>query len=463
MEGTALNANLRNTFKLVVGTLGFLALLIAIQALLSRYNHRVDLTPTKRFTLSPRTQQVVSNLKQDVRAIAFIDSDRPENYFVEDLLERMVALSPHFSYKAVEINRNPAMAREYQATQYGTLVFESDGQRRGTLLQNGEIGVVTALLQITRSEERNVYFLTGHGEGDITSQSPQEGYNKLNGVLANEFYNAKPLSLGENGAVPQDAAIVVLINPKAPLLPFELSALDAYTQRGGSLLVLLDANSTPLLNPFLEKYGFRLPPLIAVDPAKRLYAGEVLTYRVTPTSRPHQMIVSVNAPPIFSKTRVVAVREDPAKGILVKPILETSNKGWATAEENIDKSGTASFVEGRDIAGPVPIAGEIALRKKEKDEDIVSGRIVVLGDADFANNTLLDQGGNKDLFVNAVNWLAEDIGQIGARPETSKSGTNQFFMSADQGRVILIVSTVILPSLFVLASLAMLLWRRQQA
>src|SRR5262249_3615680 len=172
----------------------------------------------------------------------------------------------------------------------------------------------------------------------------------------------------------------------------------------------LDANSTPSLNPFLEKYGFPLPPLIAIDPAKRLYAGEMLSFRVTPTTRPHQMIVSANAPPIFSKARVVPVHEDPERGILAKPILATSAHAWATAEANSEKGGTDAFVEGRDIPGRVLIASEVALRKQEKGEDVINGRIVVFGDADFANNTLLDQGGNKDLFVNAVNWLAEDIG-----------------------------------------------------
>ena len=40
-----------------------------------------------------------------------------------------------------------------------------------------------------------------------------------------------------------------------------------------------------------------VPDLIAVDPGKRLYAGEVLTFRASATARPHQMILSVNAPP----------------------------------------------------------------------------------------------------------------------------------------------------------------------
>jgi hypothetical protein len=454
------SANLRNTLKLIVGTLGFLGLLIVAQAILAHHNRRLDLTPQKKFTLSPRTQQVVTGLKKDVQALAFIHGDRPENFFVEDLLSRMAALSPHFSYHIVDINRNPALARQYQAVHYDTLVFESDGQRRGTLLSTGENGVLTTLLQITRGREKVVYFLTGHGEGEgeLTKASPEQGYTKLRGTLADEFYQVKTLSLAEQGgAVPEDAAVLVLVGPKAQFLPSELSALDAYIQRGGALLVLFDVDGSPSLIPFLENYDVHLPPLVAVDPAKRLYAGEVITFRASSTARPHQMLMSVNAPPIFSLTRVIEVREDPTKGIIARPILATSGEGWATAEQNITKTGTATFVKGRDIPGPIPVAGEVAVRTGEK-----LGRIVVFGDADLGNDSLLELGGNKDLFVNAVNWLAEDIEQMGARPETQRSGVNQLFLSAEQGRMVLLLSTVAMPGAFLLVGVSVFLWRRQR-
>ncbi|TMA51428.1 MAG: hypothetical protein E6J80_13495, partial [Deltaproteobacteria bacterium] len=331
-----MRANLRNTLKLIIGTLGFLGLLVAVQAIVSHNNHRLDLTPEKKFTLSPRTQQVVKNLKRDVQVLAFINSDRPENFFLEDMLGRMANLSPHFHYSLIDMNRNPALARQYHAVQYGTLVFESDGQRKGTLMSSGESAVVSTMIQVTRSGEKVVYFLTGHGEGDLANEVPTEGYMKLRGALADQV---RTLSLTPSGAVPEDASVVVLLGPKAQFLPIELSALDAYVQRGGALFILLDTNGSPSLVPFLEHYGVHLPDLIAVDPGKRLYAGEVLTFRASATARPHQMILSVNAPPIFSLARVVEVRGDETKGIIARPILATSGEGFATAPQNITKTG----------------------------------------------------------------------------------------------------------------------------
>jgi ABC-type uncharacterized transport system involved in gliding motility auxiliary subunit len=452
-----MSANTRNIIKLILGTVGFLGLLIAAQALLAKYNHRLDLTLQKKFTLSPRTQQIVAGLKRDVQVMAFIHSDRPENFFVEDLLNRMAALSPHFQPTIVDINRNPALARQYQAVQYGTLVLESNGQRKGTTIADGENSVVSALLQVTRSGEKAIYFLTGHGEGDLANPVPHEGYTKLRGALGGEFYRVKTLSLPASGATPEDAAVIVLLGPKGQLLPSELMALEAYVRRGGALLVLLDPNGPSSLVTFLENHGVHLPPLIAVDPSKRLYAGELLTFRASGTAKPHPMLMSVNSPPIFSLARVVEVRADTSKGVIARPILATSGSGWATAEQHVTNEGTATFVEGRDTPGPVPIAGEVAIRTGEK-----LGRIVVLGDADLGNNALLEQGGNKDLIVNAINWLAEDIEQMAARPETQRSGVHHFFLSAEQGRMVLLASTVALPSSLLLVGVSIFLWRRQR-
>ena len=451
-----MNANVRNTIKLVIGTLGFFALIVAVQSILAGHNQRLDLTPQKKFTLSPRAQQVVSGLKRDVQVMAFVHSDRPENFFIKDMLSRMANLSPHFNYSIIDINRNPALAREYQATQYGTMVFESGGIRRGTLLGRGESAAVATLLQVTRAQgDKVIYFLTGHGEAALPDTSPTRGYSKLRGALVDEFYDEKTLSLGESGAVPEDATAVVIFGPTSDFLPFELEALDAYVRRGGALFVLLDPGSSPSFVTFLERYGISLPPIIAVDPTKRLFAGEMLTFRASATKKPHPMIRSVNAPPIFSLARVVYMEPDEEKGLIATAILATSPQGWASAQENIPRTGITKFEEGRDFRGPIPIAGEMAIRTGD-----TLGRIVVFGDADFVNNNLVEQGGNKDLFINAINWLAEDQSQMAARPETQHSGVNQLFLSSDQIQTVLVTSTVIIPGSFLLIGVGVFTWRR---
>ena len=455
-----MSTNLRNALTLIVGAVGFLTMLIAIQAVLAHYNRRIDLTLQQKFTLAPRTQRVVSNLKQDVQAIAFTHPDRPENYFLSDMLGRMDALSPHFRHTIIDMNRSPAIAQQYDARRYGTIVFESEGRRRASSLHAGENDVVSALLYVIRSQEKMIYFTTGHGEGDLKDPQPEDGYTKLRGAMADEFYTEKQISLADTGGIPDDAAVVVLLGPTDPFVPFELEALAAYLTRGGALFVMLEPQSSSNLGPFLEQYGIYLLDYIAIDSAKRIYAGESITFRASRTATTHDMIKAVNAPPIFSLSRVVEVRQDLSKGIAAAPILATSGSGWGSAEQRISAQQDFQFVEGRDLHGPVAIAGEVILSNADQPEH--PGRIVVFGDADFAHNGLLEQGGNRDLFMNAVNWLADDVGQVGERPAKQAAGTKQFFMSANQGREILIVSTAILPSSFLLIGIGTFLWRRRR-
>ncbi len=451
-----MNTSARNVVKLVLGTLGFFGLLVAVQLILIEHNQRLDLTAQKTFTLSPRAKQVVSALKRDVQVTAFIHSDRPENFFIKDMLSRMAVLSPHFRHSVIDINRNPALAREYNATQYGTLVFESEGLRKGTLLGRGEAAAIAALLQVTRAPgDKIIYFLTGHGEASFDDSSPVSGYTKLRGALVDEFYDERTLSLGESGTVPDDATVVVVFGPEADFLPFELEALSAYIQRGGALLVLLDPGKSPSFVTFLERYGITLPHLIAVDPTKRLFAGEMLTFRATATKKPHPLIRSVNAPPIFSLAGVVEMQPDEKRGLVAQAILATSPQGWASEPENIPRTGIREFDEEKDFRGPVPLAGEMLVQTGK-----AFGRIVVFGDADFLNNNMVEQGGNRDLFVNAVNWMADDPGQMAARPETQQSGVNQLFLTSDQIQYVLVTSTVVLPGSFLLIGVGIFTWRR---
>ena len=453
-----MNSNLHNTLKLLVGAVGFLAMLIAIQAVLAHYNRRIDLTLQQKFTLAPRTRHVVSNLQQDVQAIAFIHPDRPENFFLADMLGRMDALSPHFRYTIVDMNRSPATAQQYNARRYGTIVFESAGRSRHSSLHSGENDVVAALLHVTRGAEKMIYFTTGHGEGDLRDPQPEDGYTKLRGAMADEFYATRQISLADTGGVPDDAEVVVLLGPKDPFMPFELQALDAFLKRGGALFVMTDPNSASNLDSFLEQYGVHLLDYIAVDPSKRIYAGESITFRASRTATTHDMIKAVNAPPIFSLSRVVEVRQDLDKGIRAAPILATSGSGFGSAERHISAQQELQLVAGQDLRGPVPIAGEVMV----SNADGSTGRIVVFGDVDFAHNGLLDQGGNRDLFINAVNWLADDVGQVGERAARQPAGVKQFNLTDQQGRRILLVSTAILPGFFLLIGVGVFVWQRQR-
>jgi ABC-type uncharacterized transport system involved in gliding motility auxiliary subunit len=89
-----------------------------------------------------------------------------------------------------------------------------------------------------------------------------------------------------------------------------------------------------------------------------------------------------------------------------------------------------------------------------------TGRLVVYGNAEFANNFFIEYLGNKDLFVNTVAWLARDPDVIGHRRSLQEPGRNQFFMTSEQGDHIFWVAAVAQPLLFALVGVVFVARRR---
>jgi hypothetical protein len=109
--------------------------------------------------------------------------------------------------------------------------------------------------------------------------------------------------------------------------------------------------------------------------------------------------------------------------------VQTSQKSWA--ETNFAELETPDKLlpetDKGDLAGPVsiavavsaPVAGEEKPADKPAGEDQPKKpetRVVAIGDSDFVSNAYLGVQGNRDLFMNTVNWLAQQESQIAIRP-----------------------------------------------
>ena len=146
-------------------------------------------------------------------------------------------------------------------------------------------------------------------------------------------------------------------------------------------------------------------------------------------------------------------------------LLHTASTGWRTGDAEVLRTGTAEFVEGRDERGPVPVGVSVLLTALPAADGrgarrALPGRLVVLGDSDFAGNFFIEYLGNKALVLNAINWLAGEEEGLGDRPQRKQPGVNQFFVSARQGRLAFILGTVVQPLLFLAVGAAIFLRRR---
>jgi ABC-type uncharacterized transport system involved in gliding motility auxiliary subunit len=85
-------------------------------------------------------------------------------------------------------------------------------------------------------------------------------------------------------------------------------------------------------------------------------------------------------------------------------------------------------------------------------------RIVVVGDSDFAANAFLGTAGNRDLFLNMVNWLAQQENLIAVRPRDPQD--RRITVSANQDRLIFWFAVLIMPGLILFAGVNAW-WRRR--
>ena len=72
-------------------------------------------------------------------------------------------------------------------------------------------------------------------------------------------------------------------------------------------------------------------------------------------------------------------------------------------------------------------------------------RLAVVGDSDFAANYAIGIQGNKDLFVNAVNWLAQQENLISIRPKDASD--RRVTLTAGQQSAVFWLSLLLIPAL----------------
>jgi len=109
-----------------------------------------------------------------------------------------------------------------------------------------------------------------------------------------------------------------------------------------------------------------------------------------------------------------------------------------------------------DAPTPTPTSGDSA--NKPADAPKPETRMVVFGDSDFVTNGYLGIPGNRDLFLNSVNWLAQQENLISIRPKDPED--RRVSLTADQAKLIFWLSILIIPGL-ILAAGVQTWWRRR--
>ncbi len=464
-----------------IATVFFVGILVFVALISERHSWRVDLSETGRYTLSEQTRNILQSLSTPVSVKAFFQTAAPDRSRANDLLETYHYYDKDFTFEFVDPVLYPEEVRKYDVRTHGTLVLE--GFDRKQMVQTvDEESITNGILKLMRPEQKKVYFLVGHGEHSFKN-AEQTGYSSTSSSLQKENYQIAELNLLQQPQVPQDAAVLIIAGPKKSLFPEEVATLEAHLKSGGKLMLLLDPYVDAGLGDLAKRYGIQIDNDVVVDKLSRLFGASYLTPVVLEYA-PHKItrdFQESNVATFFPEARSISPAQEVPQGVHVEAIASTSPNAWGETNLTVLKQGEAAFDEKQDIAGPVPIATlaeiDVSSNKpqdtpkaedkpsppKEEAPAESSGKkayLLVVGDSDFANNTNFGLSGNGDLFLNMVNFLAEEENLI-TISRKEKEG-RPMMMTQSQGTVLFWTVMVLVPLLVVGSGLCVYRVRRRQ-
>jgi ABC-type uncharacterized transport system involved in gliding motility auxiliary subunit len=410
-----------------------LGILVALNYISAREHKRWDLTASSQFTLSPQTVKVLQGLDAPLKMTVFAKDDAS----YRDRLREYEYASKKVAVEYVDPFRKPALVRQMQIQSDGTVAIEYK-DRIERVLSNSEQDLTNGIIKVVTGKERKVYFTQGHGEKDIAG-SEGAGYSGISSQLTHDNYKIEKLPLAQQGAVPEDAAVVVVAGPRVDLLPPEIDALKAYLAKGGKLMLLADpqekadAPLLPNVAALAHEWAIDLGNNIVVDVSGmgRLI-GTDASVPVAMNYPSHPIVKDMDLLTAYPLARSVTAVSGGVGGRFSQAFVETSAQSWAETDvKAVLSGGKVAFDEGKgDKRGPIAIAaaasapvaappadGKPGAEKPAEDGQKPESRVVVFGDSDFASNAWLGISGNRDLFMNAVSWLAQQENLIAIRPK----------------------------------------------
>jgi len=452
----------------------FLAILVAVNYLSVRQNKRWDLTANRQFTLSDQTVTLLKSVDAPMTMLAFYDPREGPERFRNSLEEYRYQAPSRINVRYLDADKSPVEARQYQVQSYGTVIIEYKGKTE-RVTASDEQDLTNGLVKILTGDKKKVYFVQGHGERDIDG-TERDGFSGAKGALERDNYEVAKSVLAQQTDVPADASVVVIAGPKTDLLQPEADMLQRFLRKGGHLMVLVDPPEdkgppTPVLEALLADWDFKAGKDVVVDASGMgQLIGTDASVPVVASYPSHPITDRFNVLTAFPLSRSISPILPAKEGRAAVSIIQTSARSWAEVDMTQLKSGKVELnADKGDSAGPVSIGAvtaTTAVDAPKPDPSKPAGeqprtpesRFVTIGDSDFAANYALSIQGNQDLFVNSVNWLAQQENLISIRPKAA--GDSRITLTAQRATVVMWMSLLIIPGI-VFASGAYTWWRRR--
>lgn len=434
--------------KRIMTLLLVLAAAVALFQLAARHPLQWDVTQNALNSLEPGSVDALKLLKGPVKITVYATEQDAQAGDIRKLIRDFIALyqryKPDISLGFVDPVKDPAAMRKASIKGNGEMVVEYGGRSEHIATLN-EQTLSSALLRLAHDKDQLLMYLSGHGERKLEGAA-NDDLGDFGARLRQLGYHLSSLNLTIAPDVPANASMLVLTQPQVRLMPGEVTKLLRYIDSGGSLLWLVDNEPLRGLEPLAEKLGLSFTPGSVLDPAAQ-EMNAPLNWTLGAGYPPHAVTRNFDLITVFPQARALNV--DPNDGWQVHTLVEGAARGWVS-----ERSASTHFDKNRDIPGPVNLA--VTLQRNVNDRE---QRIIVVGSGAFLANIYSGNGGNLDLGVNMVNWLASEERLITLQPHAVKDG--KIVLSRRQLSAISVSFMVLLPLLLIAAG-TFQWWRRRR-
>ncbi len=440
-------------------TVAFVGILIAVNYIV--YNNPEllgapwDMTADQSNSLAPETLQILATLPGDVTATAFY-SDNLDSTSATELLQKFKDNSDgKFDFSVINPDLDPVTAREAGITGDGKILLQM-GETKEIASFASETELVKTMVRLISPEARVVYFLQGHGEISIEAGA-EVSYSTVKSTLEAKNYTVNSLNLLTTREIPEDALAIVIAGPTKPVSEDEVELLKTYVENGGSLVVLEDpivftdfgTAPDPLANYLARDWGITLNNDVVIDPVNSQNPFQAVSSLYN-SGHPITQNLTSNLFVVLPQARSVGISSE-KENVTQTWLISTIETAWGETDLNSDQLSNDLAV---DTQGPLylAVAGENA---------VTTGRVVVYGNSLFAIDGNFDVYGNGNMFINSVDWAAEqeDILNITTRPQTQR-----LFSPPTQVRflILVLITVIVLPGLVVFFGISSWFARRKR-
>ncbi len=397
----------------------FFFLMVVINFLGVRNIATWDFSAAQKNTLSEQSIKLVKNLDSELKVIFFYKKGQEgaeENRAAfRELIKKYQDFTSKINLDFVEVNEHPDMAKEFGVDKGTGIVFLTYKGKKNRIDKIEEQEITSALVKVSRENEKNIYFTMGHKEYNLDESREANGLFQLKGLLEGNNYKVKTWAINSEPKAPADADLVVVAGPTQNFLEFEVKALKEYLKGGGNLLIALEGAPAGL-EDFLKSVGiesqqnfiFNIVDLGGqggVDP-RVTFANEF--------SKEHEItkVFIQNEMTLYQRPMSLAKATTIPAGLTLTELVKTSANSISMKDLKMGGGGPRGpFTLAIAAKGKFPaVAGTSDTEGKEF-------QLVVFGDADFFNNQFLMQNLNRDLMLNTLAFLSKEENLISITPK----------------------------------------------